>query len=40
MTERVRQLWKYSMHTCAAIHDAMTSLTGKHHITSHQDVEF
>ena len=36
MTEIVRQQWVYSMHTCAAIHDAMTSLTGKHHTTSHQ----
>ena len=30
----------YSMHACAVIHDAMTSLTRKHHIISHQDVEF
>ena len=36
MTESVRQQWVYSMHACAAIHDAMTSLTGKHHTTSHQ----
>ena len=36
MTEIVRQQWVYSMHACAAIHDAMTSLTGKHHTTSHQ----
>ena len=28
MTESVRQPWVYSMHGCAAIHDAMTSLTG------------
>ena len=33
MTESVRKLWVYSMHACAAIHDAMTSLTGKHHTT-------
>ena len=36
MTESVRQQWVYSMHACAAIHDAMTSVTGKHHTTSHQ----
>ena len=36
MTESVRQQWVYNMHACAAIHDAMTSLTGKHHTTSHQ----
>ena len=36
MTESVRQQWVYSMHACAAIHDAMTLLTGKHHTTSHQ----
>ena len=36
MTESVRQQWVYSMHACAAIHDAMTSLTVKHHTTSHQ----
>ena len=40
MTESVRQQWVYSMHACAAINDAMTSLTGKHHTTSHQHVEF
>ena len=40
MTESVRQQWVYIMHACAAIHDAMTSLTGKHHTTSHQHVEF
>ena len=36
MAESVRQQWVYSMHACAAIHDAMTSLTGKHHTTSHR----
>ena len=36
MTESVRQQWVYSLHACAAIHDAMTSQTGKHHTTSHQ----
>ena len=36
MTESVRQQWVYSMHACAAIRDAMTSLTGKHHTPSHQ----
>ena len=40
MTESVRQQWVYSMHACGAIHDAMTSLTGKHHTTSHSIVEF
>ena len=40
MTESVRQEWVYSMHACASIHDAMTSLTGKKHTTSHQHVEF
>ena len=40
MTENVRQQGVYSMRACAAIRDAMTSLTGKHHTTSHQHVEF
>ena len=31
MTESVRQQWMYSMQACAAIHDAMTSITRKHH---------
>ena len=40
MAERVWQQWMYSMHACATIHDALSSLTGKHHIASHQDVAF
>ena len=31
--ESVRQQWLYSTQACAAIHGAMTSLAGKHHIT-------
>ena len=27
MTESVRQQWVYSMHACAAIHDAMDDIT-------------
>ena len=34
MTESVRQQWLYSTQAFAEIHDAMTSLTGKHHITT------
>ena len=32
-TASVRQEWLFSTQACAAIHDAMTSLSGKHHIT-------
>ena len=35
MTESLRQRWLYSTQACAAIHDAMTSLAGKHHITTY-----
>ena len=35
MIESVRQQWLYSTQACAAIHDAMTSLAGKHHITTY-----
>ena len=35
MTESVRQQWLYSTQTCTANHDAMTSLAGKHHITTY-----
>ena len=35
MTESVRQQWLYSTQACVAIHDAMTSLDGKHHITTY-----
>ena len=40
MMESVKQQWVYGMHVCAAIHEAMISLTGKHHGTNHQHVEF
>ncbi|MES9882369.1 MAG: hypothetical protein ABW185_15970 [Sedimenticola sp.] len=40
MTESVRQQWVYSLHACAAVHDAMSSLTGKQHTTSEQHVDF
>ena len=39
-TEAVRLMWVYSMHSCAQVHDAMTSLTGLAHRTSEQHVEF
>ena len=35
MTKIVRQQWLYSTQACAAFRDAMTSLTGKHHITTY-----
>ena len=35
MIESVWQQWLYSTQACAAIHDAMTSLAGKHHITTY-----
>ena len=35
MTESVRQQWLYSTQACTANHDAMTSLAGKHHITTY-----
>ena len=40
MTESVRQQWVYGMHACVAIHEALISLTGKHHSASHQHAEF
>ena len=40
MTESVRKQWLYSTQACAAIHDAMTSLSGKHHITTYSACEF
>ena len=40
MTESVCKQWVYSMHACAAVHDAMSSLAGKLHITSEQHIEF
>ena len=39
MAESVRILWIYSMHKCAQIHDAMTSVTNLAHRTSEQHVE-
>ena len=35
ITESVRQQWLCSTQACAAIHDAMTSLAGKHHINTY-----
>ena len=35
MPDSVRQQWLYSIQACAAIHDAITSLAGKHHITTY-----
>ena len=35
MPKNVQQQWLYSTQACAAIHDAMTSLAGKHHITTY-----
>ena len=35
MIESVRQQLLYSTQACPAIHDAMTSLAGKHHITTY-----
>ena len=39
VTESVRQQWVLTMHQFASIHDAMTSLTGRHHETSEQHAE-
>ena len=40
MTDSViRNLWIYSMHRCAAVHNAMTSVTALSHRTSEQHVE-
>ena len=33
MTESVRHQWVYTMHACATVHDAMSTLTGKQHQT-------
>ena len=35
MPKSVQQQWLYSPQACAAIHDVMTSLAGKHHITTY-----
>ena len=39
MTETVRLQWIYSMHKCAGVHDAMTTITNLKHNTSDQHVE-
>ncbi len=39
VTESVRLQWIYSMHKCAAVHDAMTTITDLKHMTSEQHVE-
>ena len=39
MTESVRHQWVYTMHVCATVHDAMSTLTGKQHQTSEQNVD-
>ena len=39
ITETVRLQWIYSMHRCAGIHDAMTTLTNTKHKTSEQHVD-
>ena len=40
MTESVRQQWVYRMHACAAIHGAITSLTGSISLPVISIVEF
>ena len=39
MTETVRLQWIYSMHKCAGVHEAMTSMTNVKHKTSEQHIE-
>ena len=39
ITETVRLQWIYSMHKCAGVHDAMTTITNLKHNTSDQHVE-
>ena len=39
VTETVRLQWIYSMHKCAGIHDAMTTITNLKHKTSEQHIE-
>ncbi len=39
VTETVRLQWIYSLHKCAAVHDAMTTATNLKHKTSEQHVE-
>ena len=38
-TESVRLTWVYTMHQCASVHNAMTTLTGLHHQTSEHHAE-
>jgi len=39
LTASVRLSWVYTMHQCAAVHNAMTNFTGLHHKTSEQHAE-
>ena len=39
ITETVRLQWIYSMHKCAGIHNAMTTITNSEHRTSEQHVD-
>ena len=39
MTDSVVLTWVHTMHVCASMHDAMTTLTGNTHKTSNQHVE-
>ena len=39
VTETVRLQWIYSIHKCAGIHDAMTTITNLKHKTSEQHIE-
>ena len=39
MTKSIRHQWVYSMCHCAAVHEAMSSLTNSHHLTSNQHAE-
>ena len=40
ITETVCLQWIYSMHKCAGVHDAMTTITNLKHRTSEQHIEF
>ena len=39
LTESTRQLWFGSLHRCADVHNAMSTLTGSYRKTSEQDVD-
>ena len=39
MTESVRLQWIYTMHKCAGVHNAMTTITNSEHRTSEQHVD-